>query len=279
MKHPFIILCLSSLLCAGASEAAGQTTYTELIEQSYDYVENNKFPAAEACLKAAMRLEPANPNNYALLTNLGTIQRRQGKTDEAILSYTAALSQQPQNAVILENRASLYLETGETEKALNDYNLILLDNPIHEDALYNRGLIYLQQKHFLWAEQDFDKMLEVNNASFYGRLGHAILEKTRANYNESERIYTYLIDKHPREWQLYKGRADLYFLTGRNGRALNDINKVFFESEADADLYVLRGKIKLALYERESAAADFRKAREMGYDPQVIEELLRIASH
>ena len=171
------------------------------------------------------------------------------------------------------------METGETEKALNDYNLILLNNPAHEDALYNRGLIYLQQKNFLWAEQDFDKMLEVNNASFYGRLGHAILEKNRGNYNESERIYTYLIDKLPHEWQLYKGRADLYFLMGKNGRALNDVNKVFFESEADADLYVLRGKIKLALYEREPAAADFRKAREMGYDSPIIEELLRIAGY
>jgi tetratricopeptide (TPR) repeat protein len=103
------------------------------------------------------------------------------------------------------------------------------------------------------------------------------LEKTRGNYNESERIYTYLIDKLPREWQLYKGRADLYFLMGRNGRALNDVNKVFFESDADAALYVLRGKIKLALYERQTAAADFLKAREMGYDPQIIDELLRLA--
>ncbi|MDR2809823.1 MAG: tetratricopeptide repeat protein [Tannerellaceae bacterium] len=275
MRLSFLTLCLSSLLL-GTTDIAGQS-YAELIEKSYDYVENNNLPAAEASLKEALRQEPANPNNYALLTNLGTIQRRQQKKEEAILSYTAALSRQPQNAMILENRASLYLEMGETEKALNDYHLILLHNPIREEALYHRGLIYLQQKNYLWAEQDFDKMLEVNNASFYGRLGHAILEKTRGNYDESERIYNYLIDKLPREWQLYQGRAELYFLTGKNGRALNDVNKVFFESEPDAALYVLRGKIKLALYEREPAAADFRKALEMGYDPQVIAELLRIA--
>jgi Tfp pilus assembly protein PilF len=288
MKHPLITLSLSALLCTGATGADAQTggtpaekgyTYAELVEKSYDYVEKDNLPAAETCLKEAMRREPANPNNYALLTNLGTLQRRQGKKEEAILSYTAALSRQPQNAVILENRASLYLETGETEKALSDYSLILLNSPTHEDALYNRGLIYLQQKQYLRAEQDFDSMLETNNASFYGRLGHAILEKTRGNYDESERIYNYLIDKLPREWQLYRGRAELYFLTGKNGRALNDINKVFFESAADADLYVLRGKIKLALYERESAAADFQKAREAGYNPQVIDELLRMAGH
>jgi tetratricopeptide (TPR) repeat protein len=276
MKHTVIILFLSSLLYPAAGTLSAQT-YEELVGKSYDYVEKEDLPAAEACLKEAMRLEPGNPGNYALLTNLGTVQRRQGKKEEAIVSYTAALSRHPENALILENRASLYLEMGETEKALNDYNLLLIDNPINEEALYSRGLIHIGQKNFLWAEQDFDKMLEINSASLYGRLGHAILEKTRGNYDESERIYNYLIDKLPREWQLYKGRADLYFLMGKNGRALNDLNKVFFESTPDADLYVLRGKVKLGLYERESAAGDFRKAREMGYDPQVIDELLRMA--
>ncbi|MDR1357469.1 MAG: tetratricopeptide repeat protein, partial [Tannerellaceae bacterium] len=202
MKGRLITLALSSLLSA----AAMAQTYEELIEKSYDYLEKEDLFAAEATLKEAMRIEPANPNNYALLTNLGTIQRRLGNKDEAIVSYTAALSRHPQNAMILENRASLYLEIGETEKALNDYNLLLLGNPANEEALYNRGLIYIQQKNYLWAEQDFDKMLELNEATMYGRLGHAILEKTRGNYNESERIYTYLIDKLPREWQLYKGR-------------------------------------------------------------------------
>jgi tetratricopeptide (TPR) repeat protein len=274
MKHAIPILTLT-LLCLCMTAYA--QTYEELIAKSYDYLERDNLPAAEASLREAMRLEPGNPNNFALLTNLGTIQRRQNKTQEAIVSYTAALSRQPKNTMILENRASLYLETGETEKALNDYNLLLLEDPDNEEALYSRGLIFIQQKNFLWAEQDFDKMLELNNASLYGRMGHAVLEKTRGNYDESERIYNYLVDKLPREWQLYKGRADLYFLMGKNGRAMNDLNKLFFEATPDADLYVLRGKVKLALYERESAAADFRKALEMGYDSQVIDELLRLA--
>ncbi|MDR2389515.1 MAG: tetratricopeptide repeat protein [Tannerellaceae bacterium] len=275
---PSVILCC--LWWAGlAAGVKGQTSYAELIEQSYAWVEEDKLPAAEACLRAALHLEPANPNNYALLTNLGTIQRRQGKTAEALLSYTAALSRQPQNALILENRASLYLETGETEKALGDYNLLLLGHPAHQEALYARGLIYLGQKRYLWAEQDFDRMLEADGDSFYGRLGHALMEKARGNYPESERIYNYLIDRYPRHWPLYKGRADLYFLMGKNARALNDVDKVFFESGAEADLYVLRGKIKLALYERAPAAADFRKALAMGYDAAVVRELLALTGH
>ena len=76
---------------------------------------------------------------------------------------------------------------------------------------------------------------------------------------ESERIYNYLIDKMPRDWILYEGRADLYFLMGKNARAMSDINRIFVESTPNASLYILRGKVKLAQYEKESAKKDFLK--------------------
>ena len=70
-------------------------SYEELIEKSYDFVDKGDLVSAEESLKAAMRKEPANPLNYALLTNLGTIQRRQGKLQEALISYTSALRTSP----------------------------------------------------------------------------------------------------------------------------------------------------------------------------------------
>lgn len=269
-----LIICIASFffIHSGFSQ-----TYEELIDKSYDYLEKNDLLSAEESLRSAMRLEPANPTNYALLTNLGTIQRRQGKKEEALLSYTAALSRRPQDITILENRATLYSELGEPEKALTDYNTLLIIEPDHQESLYNRGLIHLQLKNFLLAEADFDKLLELNEKTVRGRMGHAILEKMRGNYDESERIYTYLISQMPREWILYEGRADVYFMMGKNARAMADLNRLFVETEPSASLYVLRGKVKLAQYEKEAALRDLEKAREMGYDPLVIDELVRMA--
>jgi tetratricopeptide (TPR) repeat protein len=253
-------------------------TYEEMIEKSYNYVEKNDLPAAEECLKAAMRLEPGNRNNFALLTNLGTVQRRQGKTEEALVSYTAALVRQPKSEVILSNRAELYTEMNETEKALNDYHTLLLVNPISEDALFHRGLLYIRTENFILAEADFEKILDINKETVQGRLGYAILEKVRKNYDESEAIFNYLISRQPNYRRLYEERAELYFLTKRNGRAMADLNKVFAEdAEPSAELYVLRGRVKLALYEKESAAVDFRKALSLGYDAATIEALLKQA--
>lgn len=265
-----LIIILLSSTCMAQS-------YEEFVNKSYDYLEKGDLIASEESLRAAMRLEPGNPHNYALLSNLGTIQRRQGKIEEALFSYTTALSRRPNDITLLGNRASLYAEMGESDKAIADYNILLLTQPDEQNALYNRGLLFLQKKDFIRAEADFDKILEVNEKTVLGRLGHAIMEKMRGNYNESERIYNYLINEKPRDWQLYEGRAELYFMMGKNARAKADINKVISESGPTASLYILRGKINLAQYEKETAKKDFLKAQELGYDQAIIDELLRMA--
>ncbi len=274
MFKRFLFLVLL-LVCVEDLSLSAQT-YEEWIEKSCDLVDKQDWVSAEEALKNAMREEPGNPANFALLCNLGTIQRRQGKKQEALLSYTAALSRHPKSVTILENRASLYSELGETDKAINDYNALLIVDPEHQEALYCRGLLYLSQKKFAAAEADFDKILQVNEKSVRARLGYAVMEKLRGNYTESERIYNYLISEMPRDWILYEGRADLYFLMGKNARAMADINKVFVESKPSASLYVLRAKVKIAQYEKESAYEDLQKAKEMGYDPQIVDELMKM---
>ncbi|MCD8044832.1 MAG: tetratricopeptide repeat protein [Tannerellaceae bacterium] len=272
MKYFLLVVVL---ICLPLSISA--QSYEDLIEKSFEYLDNDELAAAEESIRAAMRLEPANPHNYALLTNLGTIQWKQGNLQDAVLSYTAALSRNQENTSILESRASLYILLGETEKAINDYSVVIAKDPLNQDALYNRGILYLQQQNFLLAEADFDRIMEINDKTINGRLGHAVLEKMRGNYSESERIYNYLIQESPRYWFLYESRADLYFQMGKNGRAMSDLNKVFAETEPTAALYVLRGKVKLAQYEKAAAIKDFEVAREMGYDKDVLDELMRMA--
>jgi tetratricopeptide (TPR) repeat protein len=247
-----------------------------MIEKSYDYVDRDDLPAAEECLKAAMRLEPGNRNNYALLTNLGTVQRRMGKLDDALVSYTAALNRQPESEVVLSNRAELYTEMNEMEKALSDYQVLLSVNPLNEDALFHRGLLYIGTQDLLRAEADFEKILDINGETVQGRLGYALLEKVRKNYGDCEAILDYLISKRPEYWRLYEERAELYHLMNKNGRAMADLNKVFAEEpRPSAELYVLRGRVKLAQYEKASAAIDFKKAQSMGYDAETVEKLLK----
>lgn len=267
-------MALGLLLMVGTLRAQ---TYEEMIRKSYEYADRGDLPAAEEALKAAMHAEPANKNNFALLSNLGTIQRQQGKTDEALVSYTAALSLQPKNKLILSNRAELYVEMGETEKALSDYQALLLLDPLDLDAYYRRGMLYIEAKDYMLADEDFEKIMSIDKESEQGRIGFALLDKARGNYEDSEAILSYLIEKSSTPLQYYEERAELYFLMKKNARAMADLNKIFAETnDVPAHLYVLRGKIKLAQFEKESAAIDFKKALELGYDKAVIDELIKM---
>lgn len=267
-------MALGLLLMVGTLRAQ---TYEEMIRKSYEYADRGDLPAAEEALKAAMHAEPANKNNFALLSNLGTIQRQQGKTDEALVSYTAALSLQPKNKLILSNRAELYVEMGETEKALSDYQALLLLDPLDLDAYYRRGMLYIETKDYMLADEDFEKIMSIDKESEQGRFGFALLDKARGNYEDSEAILSYLIEKSRTPLQYYEERAELYFRMKKNARAMADLNKIFAETnDVPAHLYVLRGKIKLAQFEKESAAIDFKKALELGYDKAVIDELIKM---
>ena len=274
MKMKIWSMALGLLLMVGTLRAQ---TYEEMIRKSYEYADRGDLPAAEEALKAAMHAEPANKNNFALLSNLGTIQRQQGKTDEALVSYTAALSLQPKNKLILSNRAELYIEMGETEKALSDYQALLLLDPLDLDAYYRRGMLYIEAKDYMLADEDFEKIMSIDKESEQGRFGFALLDKARGNYEDSEAILSYLIEKSRTPLQYYEERAELYFRMKKNARAMADLNKIFAETnDVPAHLYVLRGKIKLAQFEKESAAIDFKKALELGYDKAVIDELIKM---
>ena len=238
------------------------------LSQSFVYIEQNKLDSAEIALKTVLRNDPVNPINPFLLNNLGTIQRRMGKFDEALISYTTALGHYPANQVFLESRASLFAEMGQAHNAIVDYSALLDANPENEEALYQRGLLYLQIKNTDLAEEDFRKMFDLNPNGLYARRGFASLAKFRGDYVEAEKIYNYLLDKEPEDFNLYAGRAELYLLMEKPGKAYSDINRAIRLAGEDSHnpyLYIIRYRAKLLLREDESAFKDLRKAISLGY--------------
>ena len=90
-------------------------------------------------------------------------------------------------------------------------------------------------------------------------------------------MLTFLIDRDPDDLRLYEERAELYFLMKKNARAMADLRRVFAgEREPSAYLYILRGKIRLAQYEKEAAATDFKKALDLGADRAEVEGLIKM---
>ena len=99
----------------GVSPVFAQT-YQELSDRAIACTEQDSLAQAENYIRQALKLEPANPHNALLFSNLGTIQRRQRDYDQALESYTYALNIAPRAVPILLNRAALNLEMGRKMK-------------------------------------------------------------------------------------------------------------------------------------------------------------------
>ena len=138
MKSIFVF----SLLFFSSLTVSAQT-YRELSEKAIDCIERDSLAQAEDLLVQAMKLEPSNPHNALLFSNLGLVQRRLGRYDDALQSYTYALNIAPNAVPILLDRAAIYMEKGMTDRAFLDYSEALEADKGNKEALLMRALSIL----------------------------------------------------------------------------------------------------------------------------------------
>lgn len=269
MKRTVIISLLLSVL----SYAAESKSYEEYIDESFACIDREDWACAEESILGALRAEPANPQNSLLMSNLGTVQRLQGKMSEAIRSYSNALMITPRSVTLLKNRAALYAELDSLDAALIDYTSAISCDAADEEALYRRGMIYVEKKDTLAARIDFERLLQINPASSEARIGLATLMKARNYHKEAADLYTQVISFNKNDASLYFGRAEAYFYMGRIAKAREDIKKAIELDDKDPLFYILRSRINWAQYEKEAAYADLDRALELGASRQSIESV------
>ena len=76
------ILFLFAALSVNAQE------YSDIVEKALNSAKKDSLVQAEKLFQQALKLDPSNIRNALLFTNLGTVQRRMGKSDEALKSFS-----------------------------------------------------------------------------------------------------------------------------------------------------------------------------------------------
>ena len=224
------------------------STYDGWITASFDALDEDNNQRAEQCLKNAMRLEPANPQNGLLFVNLGTIQRRLGKLQDA--------------------------EIEQYQKAIDDYSVVISRNPEDEDALYERALCRLMNSDTIGARLDLETIDKFNPKSAKSRLGMAMVYKAMGENAMAVELYDALIKANPKSWSLLRDRAEVYFFSKRLGAAMLDIDKSIQMNGRDPLSYFLRAKIRWAKGDREYARRDLNRAIELGLPQSAAADLI-----
>lgn len=250
------------------------TIYYAYLDSAQTYIDKEDWSIAEDYIRKSIQSEPANPNNSLLISNLATIQRRQGKLQDAIKNYTLAIDMTPNAITLLNNRASLYVETNQIDKALNDYNKIVTIEPDNEEARYNIGMIHLEKNNFKEADHQFEEILRYHPGSLLSSEGKAFLYKAAGNYAKAATYYSEVIKSSPSA-TLLANRADCYLMLKKLSEAADDINSAIQITPDDGYLYLLRAKLKKMRYENEESKKDVQSAIDHGVDPSIAKELLK----
>ncbi|MGM9869193.1 MAG: tetratricopeptide repeat protein [Sodaliphilus sp.] len=250
------------------------TIYYAYLDSAQKYIENQHWSNAECFIRQAIQSEPANPNNSLLISNLATLQRYEGKLEEAAKNYTLAIDMTPNAVTLLNNRASLYIEMNKISDAISDYERILKLEPDNEDARYNIGMLHLENQDFKSAENQFTDLLRYRPNSVLYHQGMAFLYKATGNYAKAVSNFSDVIKSAP-SVTLLANRADCYLMLNKLSEAADDINSAIQINPNDGYLYLLRAKLKKMRYEIEESHKDLQLAIDHGVDPELIKQSLK----
>lgn len=272
------IIFTALLLFLAGMVSAQSPDYMGWVDRSASYIEQNRLDSAAVALQRAMALEPANENNPVLLLNLGILQRQLGHYDDAFISFTASMTNNPLHDVVLHNRASLLCDMERFDEAMEDYNALIRQYPENVEAYYRRGLLFLEKNDRVGAEADFKASNAIDPDNMYTKLSKALLHKLDDNWEAAEKIYTDLIQSSATvDPSFYMNRAECYVNSDQIFRASADLRAVEGSQRENPYFYILRGRVRLAQFDKIAARADFQKAKELGYDTDIVNDWLKKA--
>lgn len=250
--------------------------YYELVDSAENNIKIQKWDKAELFLKEVLKNYPDDNNNSLIISNLATVQRYQGKYQEAINNYTFAINMTPNAVTLLKNRASLYLDIDSVTVALEDFERILLLDEKDEETRYYHGILSIRVGDMDAAKKDFDYILFYNPSSGLGREGLALWFKKRGDNIEAIKYYTEIIKQHPSAIRL-SNRAECYLSLKRLNDAESDIRKALEMAPEDAYLYVLRAKLNKARFNRADVERDLDLAEKYGISRKLSNQLINDA--
>ncbi|MDE7407252.1 MAG: hypothetical protein K2M76_02425 [Muribaculaceae bacterium] len=268
------IIVIITLITSLTAYAQGSDQYFSLMGQADKAIADSNYVKADSLLTEALRLEPANPSNYLIISNLGMVRHYAGRDSMAIASLNMAHDMAPKSVTVLTNRARVLTDIGRLDEALRDYDTALaLDSTLIEPRFY-RALINLSLGHTSTAEIDVRKLEHEHPSDRFTHLAGAALYSRTARPAEAIACYTRLI--HLDDQPEYRAmRAELYLRDGQLQEASDDIAMAMQAVPDDPALYLMRALLNKARFRPDDAQADGRRAIELGADPQVVKALLK----
>lgn len=268
MRIGFILLLLSFSLVGFAQKSEA---YQALLDSALSISAQGKLQVAEEYYKKVLKLDPTNQMNSLVWGNLGSVQQRLDKIEDALQSYTMALNLEPSLTNVLLQRANLYLDKNDQAHALADYSAVLDKEPENAEALVNRAYLRMEKRMFPEARIDFDALLTHYPQHRQGELGMAILSQKQERYKEAADRFAVLIERYPNDATLYEARGNMERESKQYELALIDYEEAGRISK-DPVYHLMQAMVYLDQNKKKTARIMINRAAQAGMRKAVLQE-------
>lgn len=274
MRQIFTTLILSIMACAAHAVDTPSDEYFSLMGEADKAIKEGKWENAEKHLRHAMSIEPGNPSNVLLMSNLGMVQYYDGRDAEALGTLNSAHIMAPASVTVLQNRARILTALGRTDEAIADYRTIVrLDSTLIEPRFY-LAMISLGSNDLEVVKKEVDAMRNINPDHKLTYLAEATLLTHLNKFTEAIPLLTKLIDTAP-ESSYYGSRALCRLMTSQLPEAADDIARGLELDPTDGDLYLYRAMLNKMRYRQADAEADGEKAIKFGVASDRVKAILK----
>lgn len=271
MKKIFLLIFIS---CCALLPSYGQT-YNEVVERAMKCALGDSLVQAEQLFRQALKMDPNNARNALLFSNLGTVLKRMGRTDEAIEAYTMALNITPYSTAMLLNRGTLYLDKGLDSKAYVDFCNVIDLIPENIEARLYRAYIYMQRREYKEARIDYNVIVGKEPSHKAARIGLAMLDQREGNLTAARDKLDLLIGEFKDDASLLIMRANLDLERGYPESAVIDLEEALRLNPEDVETTVQLGDVYLSLKEKVKALKAYEKAVSLGIPRSALMEQMK----
>ncbi|MCH5319458.1 MAG: hypothetical protein J1E38_07105 [Paramuribaculum sp.] len=254
-------------------EEEKHSAYIALMDSADRACADENWRKAERFLIEALRLEPANPSNILLISNLGMVRFYDGRDSMAIATLNDAVEMAPNSTVVLQNRAKVLSAIGRHDEAYRDRGKIAELDSTNIGNLYLHAVAAIIRNDTVAIARDLRLMEAADPADIRIIKIRAQLLTSNGNYREALSPLNKIIESDPAS-EFFSMRALCNLMIGRLDEASEDISEGLLLDPTDGELYLYRALLNKFRYRDEESQKDARLAVELGIDPARAAPLL-----
>lgn len=246
--------------------------YMDLVGEAEKAISANNYEAAVACIKRAIDLEPDNPSNILLMSNLAMVYSYMDQDTLALITYDETLRQAPNMTTVRNNRALLLAKMGRDNEAFNAFAAVIDTDSLNATARYYHGIMALYSSRLDIAEADFAVLKSVAPDSRHTAVALSSLYSMTQRNLEAIPYFKKLVKDSP-DPEFYAGLAGCYLALGRLSEASETIADGLKRYAYDPELYYYRAWLNRDRFRLDEAHDDARKAIALGANAAKVNAL------